>query len=369
MRTGISSRIRGTGWREGWCDYLSPQLYWSIEPAKQSFPVLLNWWRQQKPRGPADLAGHRDGARRCESTAASEMRGRSTHAAGRPERQRAGAHSLEHEGADAQPGRGERCVASRGLRRTGGTAAPLKPIQRWRDSTGRRRSMNRARTYRAGGDDRLPHSDRCDAAGTRGDAGPRLAAFRAAILSAGMHGMHGVRVAADRSGDLLPDEEPAAGVAQMRASAGRGGAAAGVTGAPRAVSRVARDARSDPRLDFERDECGGIRGDILPAESVRAGDGVLRRRSSGRARTDRRHDAGGEFDLLFLSPGHRGLSPGVASVLFEMEWARQRGCTHLYLGYRVLGCPSTAYKSQYGPHELLVDRPGFDEMPVWTAVG
>ena len=33
--------------QEGWCDYLSPQLYWSIAPAKQSFPVLLDWWRSQ----------------------------------------------------------------------------------------------------------------------------------------------------------------------------------------------------------------------------------------------------------------------------------------------------------------------------------
>jgi uncharacterized lipoprotein YddW (UPF0748 family) len=33
--------------RQGWCDYLAPQLYWSIEPPKQSFPVLLEWWRSQ----------------------------------------------------------------------------------------------------------------------------------------------------------------------------------------------------------------------------------------------------------------------------------------------------------------------------------
>lgn len=39
-------------WLErGWCDYLSPQLYWSIEPAKQSFPVLLDWWRAQSKIG------------------------------------------------------------------------------------------------------------------------------------------------------------------------------------------------------------------------------------------------------------------------------------------------------------------------------
>lgn len=36
---------------EGWCDYLTPQLYWACEPAKQSFPVLLDWWRAQSTAG------------------------------------------------------------------------------------------------------------------------------------------------------------------------------------------------------------------------------------------------------------------------------------------------------------------------------
>lgn len=52
--------------REGWCDYLAPQLYWSIEPAKQSFPVLLDWWRAQS-RGKAvwpGIATERIGANR-----------------------------------------------------------------------------------------------------------------------------------------------------------------------------------------------------------------------------------------------------------------------------------------------------------------
>jgi uncharacterized lipoprotein YddW (UPF0748 family) len=51
---------------EGWCDYLAPQLYWSIEPAKQSFPVLLEWWRAQsrgKPVWPG-IATERIGAAR-----------------------------------------------------------------------------------------------------------------------------------------------------------------------------------------------------------------------------------------------------------------------------------------------------------------
>ncbi len=32
---------------EGWCDYFTPQLYWSIDPPAQSFPVLLQWWGEQ----------------------------------------------------------------------------------------------------------------------------------------------------------------------------------------------------------------------------------------------------------------------------------------------------------------------------------
>lgn len=36
---------------EGWCDYFSPQLYWSIAPQKQSFPVLMNWWAEQNTKG------------------------------------------------------------------------------------------------------------------------------------------------------------------------------------------------------------------------------------------------------------------------------------------------------------------------------
>lgn len=33
----------------GWCDYLSPQLYWRIN-SEQSFTRLLSWWRQQGKR-------------------------------------------------------------------------------------------------------------------------------------------------------------------------------------------------------------------------------------------------------------------------------------------------------------------------------
>jgi len=60
---------------QGWCDYLAPQLYWGIEPAKQSFPVLLNWWRQQshgKPIWPG-IATERVGAKRPASEMARQI--------------------------------------------------------------------------------------------------------------------------------------------------------------------------------------------------------------------------------------------------------------------------------------------------------
>jgi len=36
--------------KNGWLDYLAPQLYWRDSPQKQSFSTLLNWWRQQGSR-------------------------------------------------------------------------------------------------------------------------------------------------------------------------------------------------------------------------------------------------------------------------------------------------------------------------------
>ena len=36
---------------EGWVDYLSPQLYWSIDETAHSFPVLLSWWISENKKG------------------------------------------------------------------------------------------------------------------------------------------------------------------------------------------------------------------------------------------------------------------------------------------------------------------------------
>ncbi|MEO5588976.1 MAG: family 10 glycosylhydrolase [Gemmatimonadaceae bacterium] len=36
---------------EGWMDYFTPQLYWSIDRAEVSYPVLLRWWVSENTKG------------------------------------------------------------------------------------------------------------------------------------------------------------------------------------------------------------------------------------------------------------------------------------------------------------------------------
>jgi hypothetical protein len=37
--------------REGWMDYITPQLYWAVDRPEQSYPVLLRWWAEQNVKG------------------------------------------------------------------------------------------------------------------------------------------------------------------------------------------------------------------------------------------------------------------------------------------------------------------------------
>ena len=99
---------------EGWCDYLAPQLYWSIQPAKQSFPVLLEWWRAQSrgknvwPGIATERIGSSRPAREIVDQIALTRRG---HKLARP-------YPLEHEVADAESGRSRRSAARPVLCRT-----------------------------------------------------------------------------------------------------------------------------------------------------------------------------------------------------------------------------------------------------------
>ncbi|HEU4413045.1 MAG TPA: hypothetical protein VFS43_47825 [Polyangiaceae bacterium] len=69
---------------------------------------------------------------------------------------------------------------------------------------------------------------------------------------------------------------------------------------------------------------------------------------------------------FFYAPDIAHLSPGTASVVFQIGLARARGIPHVYLGYRVRGCASLLYKEAFRPHELLSGRPGFRQAPVWA---
>lgn len=43
--------------KNGWCDYLTPQLYWPIDQRPQAFAVLLDYWHGQNTRGRAIWPG------------------------------------------------------------------------------------------------------------------------------------------------------------------------------------------------------------------------------------------------------------------------------------------------------------------------
>jgi arginyl-tRNA--protein-N-Asp/Glu arginylyltransferase len=57
----------------------------------------------------------------------------------------------------------------------------------------------------------------------------------------------------------------------------------------------------------------------------------------------------------FYDPAYARLSPGVYSILTQIELCRTWGLRHLYLGLYVADCRSMAYKARYLPHERLID--------------
>jgi arginyl-tRNA--protein-N-Asp/Glu arginylyltransferase len=69
--------------------------------------------------------------------------------------------------------------------------------------------------------------------------------------------------------------------------------------------------------------------------------------------------------FFFFDPDYGRLSPGTANVLSLIDDARAAGRRHVYLGFRVAGCPSLQYKGLFRPHELLQPE-GEPDLPVWT---
>jgi arginine-tRNA-protein transferase len=68
---------------------------------------------------------------------------------------------------------------------------------------------------------------------------------------------------------------------------------------------------------------------------------------------------------FYHDPAQRSSALGVFSILRELQFAREQGLRHHYLGYWIAECQSMAYKANYNPHEILQRYPGDDEEPVW----
>ena len=58
---------------------------------------------------------------------------------------------------------------------------------------------------------------------------------------------------------------------------------------------------------------------------------------------------------FYFDPDFSHLSLGTYSVLFEIQWMRLRMMRYYYLGLYVDSCVHLNYKSQYFPHERLID--------------
>jgi arginine-tRNA-protein transferase len=68
---------------------------------------------------------------------------------------------------------------------------------------------------------------------------------------------------------------------------------------------------------------------------------------------------------FYYDPALHRDSLGIANVIALVEDARAANKPYVYLGYRVLGCESLAYKAGFVPHELLTARPEEDEHAAW----
>jgi len=56
----------------------------------------------------------------------------------------------------------------------------------------------------------------------------------------------------------------------------------------------------------------------------------------------------------YFHPAHSRLSPGVYSILKQVEYCIEHNMKHLYLGLYIAGSPHMAYKARYTPHERLI---------------
>jgi arginine-tRNA-protein transferase len=79
-------------------------------------------------------------------------------------------------------------------------------------------------------------------------------------------------------------------------------------------------------------------------------------------------DDGISANYFYYDPDYVHLSPGTYSLLKQIDFARQRGLSWIYLGYYVKECQSLRYKERYKPYQILSDNPGEEDVPLWQTV-
>ncbi|MEM7354841.1 MAG: arginyltransferase [Acidobacteriota bacterium] len=70
----------------------------------------------------------------------------------------------------------------------------------------------------------------------------------------------------------------------------------------------------------------------------------------------------------YYDPERRSRSLGSFSILQQIELARSRGASRVYLGYWIANNPSMRYKARYRPHQILQGWPELDEEPIWREI-
>ena len=76
-------------------------------------------------------------------------------------------------------------------------------------------------------------------------------------------------------------------------------------------------------------------------------------------------DDGISANYFYYDPDYRHLSLGTYSLLKEIELAKARELSWVYLGYYVADCQSLRYKASYRPHQILRNQPEAEERPLW----
>jgi arginine-tRNA-protein transferase len=71
---------------------------------------------------------------------------------------------------------------------------------------------------------------------------------------------------------------------------------------------------------------------------------------------------------FFHDPEWRAQSPGVFSVVTQIDYARTNGWPHAYLGYWIKDCGSMNYKNRFRPYEMLDEYVKEGDSPLWRKI-